>query len=206
MYVSNQFSLSNQRLTEYTRSEGLWSCLDMSCWWTANYYWQGHWPNVDLWRWGFIKHFVIVWYVIGGLRLTLIIQGGSLPTTTFHGAVISHAQGVIKLKLLFCHIKNGRSVISTQQTFRLHYKKTRAPERDTIRPRQSQEHGDLTPPEPLKISRKSSEQEYAPVWDFAWNVKTLFMSNHDLLIFFNMSNQFLAPGGLNAECVQFSVM
>ena len=36
--------------------------------------------------------------------------------------------------------------------------------------------------------------------------KTLFMSDHDLLIFFNMSNQFLAPGGLNAECVQVSVM
>ena len=30
------------------------------------------------------------------------------------------------------------------------------------------------------------------------------MSDHDLLIFFNMSNQFLAPGGLNAECVQVS--
>ena len=27
------------------------------------------------------------------------------------------------------------------------------------------------------------------------------MSDLDLLIFFNMSNQFLAPGGLNAECV-----
>ena len=38
------------------------------------------------------------------------------------------------------------------------------------------------------------------------NFKTLFMSDHDLLIFLNMSNQFLAPGGLNAECVQFSVM
>ena len=35
--------------------------------------------------------------------------------------------------------------------------------------------------------------------------KTLSMSDHDLLIFFNMSNQFLAPGGLNAECVQVSV-
>ena len=32
--------------------------------------------------------------------------------------------------------------------------------------------------------------------------KTLSMSDHDLLIFFSMSNQFLAPGGLNAECVQ----
>ena len=32
------------------------------------------------------------------------------------------------------------------------------------------------------------------------------MSDHDLLIFFNMSEQFLAPGGLNAECVQVSVM
>ena len=30
--------------------------------------------------------------------------------------------------------------------------------------------------------------------------KTLFMSDHDLLIFFNMSEQFLAPGGLSAEC------
>ena len=37
-------------------------------------------------------------------------------------------------------------------------------------------------------------------------LKTLFMSDHDLLIFFNMSEQFLAPGGLNAECVQVSVM
>ena len=36
--------------------------------------------------------------------------------------------------------------------------------------------------------------------------KTLFMSYHDLLLFFNMSNQFLAPGGLNAECVKVSVM
>ena len=36
--------------------------------------------------------------------------------------------------------------------------------------------------------------------------KTLFMSDHDLLLFFNMSNQFLAPGGLNAECVQVNVM
>ena len=38
--------------------------------------------------------------------------------------------------------------------------------------------------------------------------KTLFnfMSDHDLLLFFNMSNQFLAPGGLNAECVKVSVM
>ena len=31
------------------------------------------------------------------------------------------------------------------------------------------------------------------------------MSDHDLL-FFNMSNQFLAPGGLNAECFKVSVM
>ena len=30
------------------------------------------------------------------------------------------------------------------------------------------------------------------------------MSNFDLLLFFNMSKQFLAPGGLNAECVQFA--
>ena len=36
--------------------------------------------------------------------------------------------------------------------------------------------------------------------------KTLFMTDHDLLLFFNMSNQFLAPGGLNAECVQVSVI
>ena len=36
--------------------------------------------------------------------------------------------------------------------------------------------------------------------------KTFFKSDHDLLLFFNMSNQFLAPGGLNAECVQVSVM
>ena len=36
--------------------------------------------------------------------------------------------------------------------------------------------------------------------------KTLFMSDHDLLLFFNMSNQFLAPGGLNAECVKVNVM
>ena len=38
------------------------------------------------------------------------------------------------------------------------------------------------------------------------NCKTLFMSDFDLLLFFNMSKQFLAPGGLNAECVQVSVM
>ena len=43
--------------------------------------------------------------------------------------------------------------------------------------------------------------------------KTLFMSDEDkhgrhfdLPLFFNMSKQFLAPGGLNAECVQVSVM
>ena len=38
--------------------------------------------------------------------------------------------------------------------------------------------------------------------------KTLFISNHDLLLFFNMSNQFLAPGGLtlNAEFVKVNVM
>ena len=36
--------------------------------------------------------------------------------------------------------------------------------------------------------------------------KTLFMSDHDLLIFFNMFNQFLVPWGLRAECVQVSVM
>ena len=36
-----------------------------------------------------------------------------------------------------------------------------------------------------------------------------FMSDFDLLLFFNISKQFLAPGGLNAEChecVQVSVM
>ena len=43
--------------------------------------------------------------------------------------------------------------------------------------------------------------------------KTLFMSSDekhshhfDLPPFFNMSKQFLAPGGLSAECVQVSVM
>ena len=36
--------------------------------------------------------------------------------------------------------------------------------------------------------------------------KTPFLSDRDLLLFFNMSKQFLAPGGLNAECVQVSVM
>ena len=38
--------------------------------------------------------------------------------------------------------------------------------------------------------------------------KTLFMSGHhfDLPLFFNMSKQFLAPGGLSAECVQIRVM
>ena len=40
-------------------------------------------------------------------------------------------QGV-KLKLLFWHIENGRSVISTQQKFRLHYKKKKASDRNTI--------------------------------------------------------------------------
>ena len=32
------------------------------------------------------------------------------------------------------------------------------------------------------------------------------MSDFDLLLFFNISKQFLAPRGLNAECVQVSVM
>ena len=43
--------------------------------------------------------------------------------------------------------------------------------------------------------------------------KTLFMSNEEkhchhfhLPFFFNMSKQFLTPGGLSAECVQVSVM
>ena len=36
--------------------------------------------------------------------------------------------------------------------------------------------------------------------------KTLFMSDFDLPLFFNMSKQYLAPGGLSAECVQVSVM
>ena len=42
----------------------------------------------------------------------------------------------------------------------------------------------------------------------AHEFKTLFRSDFDLLLFFNMYNskQFLAPGGLNAECVQVSVM
>ena len=31
------------------------------------------------------------------------------------------------------------------------------------------------------------------------NFKTLFMSDFDLLLFFNKSKQFLAPGGLNAD-------
>ena len=36
--------------------------------------------------------------------------------------------------------------------------------------------------------------------------KTLFMNDHDLLLFFNMSKQLLAPGSLNVDCVQVSVM
>ena len=43
--------------------------------------------------------------------------------------------------------------------------------------------------------------------------KTLFMSDEekhaiifDLPLFFNMSNHFLAPRGLSAECVKISVM
>ena len=36
--------------------------------------------------------------------------------------------------------------------------------------------------------------------------KTLFMSEYAFLLFLNMSNQFLAPGCLNAECVQVSVI
>ena len=43
--------------------------------------------------------------------------------------------------------------------------------------------------------------------------KTLFMSGEekhghhfDLTLFFSMSKQFLAPGGLSAECVQVRVM
>ena len=34
----------------------------------------------------------------------------------------------------------------------------------------------------------------------------LFKSDFDLLLFFNMSKQFLAPGGLSSEYVQVSVM
>ena len=34
----------------------------------------------------------------------------------------------------------------------------------------------------------------------------LFISYFDLLLFFNMYKQFLAPGGLYAECVYLSVM
>ena len=41
-------------------------------------------------------------------------------------------------------------------------------------------------------------------------LKTLFMSDFDLLLFFNTSKQLLAPGGLNAEMnaegVQVSVI
>ena len=48
--------------------------------------------------------------------------------TIFHPGL---TQGV-KLKLLFWYIENGRSVISTQQKFRLHYKKKKAPDRNTI--------------------------------------------------------------------------
>ena len=39
--------------------------------------------------------------------------------------------------------------------------------------------------------------------------KTLFMSDkekHDLPLFFSLSKQFLAPGGLSAECVQVRAM
>ena len=36
--------------------------------------------------------------------------------------------------------------------------------------------------------------------------KTLFMSDHDLLLFLYMSYQFLAAEGLNAECVKISVI
>ena len=36
--------------------------------------------------------------------------------------------------------------------------------------------------------------------------KTLFKSDFDLPLFFNMSKQLLVPGGLNAECFQVSVM
>ena len=44
-------------------------------------------------------------------------------------------------------------------------------------------------------------------------LKTFFMSDKekhshhfDLPLFFNMSKQFLAPGGLSAQCVQVSAM
>ena len=38
----------------------------------------------------------------------------------------------------------------------------------------------------------------------AHEIQTLFMSdNFDLPVFFNMSKQFLAPGGLSAECFMF---
>ena len=51
------------------------------------------------------------------------------------------------------------------------------------------------------IVGKESDHEHAPVLTFG-----LRMSDHDLLLFFNMSNKFLAPGGLNAECIKVNVM
>ena len=61
--------------------------------------------------------------------------------------------------------------------------------------------------------KPSNEKNNLHQFGVAHKFETLFLSNEekhghrfDLPLFFNMSQQFLAPGGLSAECVQVSVM
>ena len=58
-------------------------------------------------------------------------------------------------------------------------------------------------------SQYDQKQEYAPGWGLRMKFKTFFMNDEEkhgrhlyLPHFFNMSNQLLAPGGLNTVCVQ----
>ena len=55
------------------------------------------------------------------------------------------------------------------------------------------------------------QQEYAPVWGCAWNLKPFSWAvkkNTAIILICpsNLSKQFLAPGGLSAECVQVTVI
>ena len=49
------------------------------------------------------------------------------------------------------------------------------------------------------------KEEYALVWGSAWNLKPFSWAILICYSFFNMSKQFLAPGGLSAEYVQVLV-
>ena len=59
---------------------------------------------------------------------------------------------------------------------------------------------------PMFTYTRQSKERICASLGLRMKFKTLFMSDHDLVLFFNMSNQFLAPGGLNAGCVKFNVM